>query len=100
MLLCKLVKRRKGKRRGGSVTIIGSGGRFDALVVLDQALVRELEFEQQDGCPGLVVVEELPLAEPLAPVGALRKPAEEGAGGRVESRDARCASGPALPGRD
>jgi hypothetical protein len=24
-------------------------------------------------------------------VGALRKPAEEGAGGRVESRDARCA---------
>ena len=66
MLLCKQVKRRKGKGRGGgSITIIGSGGRFDALVVLDQARVRVLEFEQQGRGPGRVVMEELPLAEPL-----------------------------------
>jgi len=46
LLLCKQVKRRKGKGRGGgSITIIGSGGRFNALVVLDQARVRVLEFD-------------------------------------------------------
>ena len=50
VLLCMQVERRKGKRRGGSITSIDSGGRFDALV-LDQALVRVLEFEQQGGCP-------------------------------------------------
>jgi len=44
VLLCKQVERRKGKRRGGSITSIDSGGRFDALVVLDQAFV--LRFEQ------------------------------------------------------
>ena len=61
-----MVKRRKGKGRGGgSITIVGSRGRFDALVVLDQARVRVLEFEQQGRGPGRVVMEELPLAEPL-----------------------------------
>jgi hypothetical protein len=58
---------------------------LDALVVLDPALVRVLEFEQQVSCPGFVVVEELPLTEPLLSVGALREPAEEGAGGFASS---------------
>jgi len=71
-LLCKQVKPRKGKRRDGSITSIDSGGRFDALV-LDQALVCVLEFEQQVGYPGFVVMEELPLTEPLLPVGALAR---------------------------
>jgi predicted NUDIX family phosphoesterase len=74
VLLCKQVERRKGERRGGSVTSIGSGGHFDALVeaALDQALARVLEFDEEVGCPGFVVMKELPLTEPLLPVGALR----------------------------
>jgi len=71
VLLCKQLERRKGERRGGSVTSIGSGGRLDALAVLNQALVRVLEFDQQVGCPGFVVTKELPLTEPVACGGVL-----------------------------
>ena len=97
VLLVKQVERRKGKRGGGTgLRVIGTGGSrrgvrrgLDAFVLLNQAPVRGLEFDERVRRPGAVSVEALVLTNPVTHVCALRQPSDKRARGGIEGRQAR-----------
>ena len=90
VLLCEQVERRKGKRGGGTgLRVIGTGGSrrgvrrgLDAFVFLNQARVRVFEVDERARRPGAVILEALPLPNPVTHVRVLRQPADKGAQNR------------------